>query len=215
MKNIACSWSGGKDCCFALMEAKAMGYTPKVLLNMIDEDLKTSRSHGLPVSILEEQAKAMNLTLLAIPTSRKDYEQNFIKALKRLKTDFDIETIVFGDIDLMAHYEWLERVCKIAEINYEFPLWNRKRDVLAQEIVNSGLQSMIVSCNEIMGKSYLGKIYSSELIEELKPMSVCPCGEDGEFHSFVINGPLFQYKVQVPELPTKKIDNFYFIDWGI
>jgi Predicted ATPases of PP-loop superfamily len=133
MKKIACSWSGGKDCCFALMEAKSMGYTPKVLLNMIDEDLKTSRSHGLPVAILEEQAKAMNLTLLAVPTSRKDYEQNFIKALKRLKTDFDIETIVFGDIDLMAHYEWLERVCKIAEINYEFPYgtgngkyWRRK-----------------------------------------------------------------------------------------
>lgn len=215
MKNIACSWSGGKDCCFALMEAKSMGYTPKVLLSMVDEDLKTSRSHGLPVSILEEQAEAMNLTLLATPSSRNDYEQNFIKALKCLKTDFEIETIVFGDIDLIAHYEWLERVCRIAGIEPVFPLWNRKREVLAKEIVNSGIKSMIVSCNERLGESYLGKIYSSELIEELKPMSVCPCGEDGEFHSFVIDGPLFQYQVSIPKLPAKKVDDFYFIDWGI
>jgi diphthine-ammonia ligase len=213
MGKVACSWSGGKDCCHALYEAKLLGYEPSVLLCMIDEDLKTSRSHGLPVFMLEQQAKAMNLHLLTIPTSRKDYEMNFINALKRLQSEYSIDTIVFGDIDLLAHYEWLERVCKIAGINYVFPLWNRKREEIAQEIVSSGLKSIIVACNESMGESFLGKIYSFDFIDQTNTLSICPCGEDGEFHTFSIDGPLFNYPVNIQKHPFKFEGGFYFINW--
>lgn len=212
-KNVACSWSGGKDCCFALMEVKAMGYTPKVLLNMMNKDERTSRSHGLPVAMLEEQAKAMNLTLLSIPTAQEDYEENFIKALKILKDEYNIDYIVYGDIDLVVHREWQERVCKIAGMEAFLPLWNRKREVLAQEIANSGIETIIVSCNLRMGEKFLGRVYNSELIQEFIEMGIDTCGEDGEFHSMVVDGPLFQHKITIPELPRKTTDKFCYIDW--
>jgi diphthine-ammonia ligase len=214
MKNVLCSWSGGKDCCFSLLEAKAQGYNPVVLLNMMEKDGKTSRSHGLPVEILRQQAKAMNIELLTIPTTREDYETNFVNALLQAKADFQLEGIVYGDIDLVAHREWQERICGIVGLEPILPLWERKRDTLATEIVGSGIESVIVACNEHMGESYLGKTYSLEMIEELKAMSVCPCGEDGEFHSLVVNSPLHEFKVQLPQRPVRFEDGFHFIDWG-
>ncbi|HET7733597.1 MAG TPA: diphthine--ammonia ligase [Paludibacter sp.] len=213
MKNVLCSWSGGKDCCFALLEAKKLGYNPVLLLNMMDDDGKTSRSHGLPVEILKKQAKAMNMELMTIPTSRENYEENFINALNKAKLDYNIEGVVYGDIDLVAHREWQERVCKIVGLEPILPLWERKRTTLAKEMVEAGIESVIVACNNVMGKSFLGKIYNLEMIDQLIEMNVCSCGEDGEFHSLVVNSPLHQYKVQIPDFATSFRNDFHFIDW--
>ncbi|MDO9152612.1 MAG: diphthine--ammonia ligase [Paludibacter sp.] len=213
MKNVACSWSGGKDCCMALLEAKAMGYNPVVLLNMMHEDGKTSRSHSLPVKMLRQQAKAMNINIVTIPTSRDHYEINFIHALKQLKNEFNIEGIVYGDIDLVAHRDWQERVCKIVELEAILPLWERKRITLAHEIVDAGIESIIVAANSVMGERFLGETYSSKMIDELQEIGVDSCGEDGEFHSFVVNSPLHKNKVQIPDCPRKFKDDFHFIDW--
>jgi uncharacterized protein (TIGR00290 family) len=213
MKNVLCSWSGGKDCCYALLEAKRMGYNPVLLLNMMDDDGKTSRSHGLPVEILKQQAQAMNLELMTIPTSRENYEENFINALKKAKSDYHIEGVVYGDIDLMAHREWQERVCKIVGLAPILPLWERPRITLAKEIVEAGIESVIVACNSAMGETFLGKTYSQEVINQLIDMNVCSCGEDGEFHSLVVNSPLHRYKVEIPYTTTSFRDDFHFIDW--
>ncbi len=213
MKNVLCSWSGGKDCCYALLEAKRMGYNPVLLLNMMDVDGKTSRSHGLPVEVLRKQAKAMNMELMTIPTTRENYEENFISALNKAKADYNIEGIVYGDIDLWAHREWQERVCGIVGLEPIIPLWERKRSTLAKEIVESGIKSVIVACNEAMGASFLGKTYNLEMIQQLIEMNVCSCGEDGEFHSFVVNSPLHQSKVEISEYSTGLRDGFHFINW--
>jgi len=215
MKNVLCSWSGGKDCCYALLEAKGLGYNPVLLLNMMDNDGKTSRSHGLPVKILRQQAKAMNMELMPIPTSRENYEENFINALKNAKLEYNIEGVVYGDIDLWPHREWQERICKIVGLEPIIPLWERKRSTLAKEIVESGIESIIVACNVKMGYNYLGKTYSLEMIEELETMAICPCGEDGEFHSLVVNSPLHQYKVEILDYSSDFRDGFHFINWKL
>jgi diphthine-ammonia ligase len=213
MKNVLCSWSGGKDCCFALLEAKRLGYNPVLLLNMMDVDGKTSRSHGLPVEILGQQAKAMNMELMTIPTSRENYEENFIKALKQAKLNYNIEGVVYGDIDLLVHREWQERVCKLVGLEAILPLWERKRTTLAKEMVEAGIESVIVACNAVMGESFLGKTYSLEMIDQLIEMNVCSCGEDGEFHSLVVNSPLHQHKVELSDYSTDFRDGFHFINW--
>ena len=213
MKNVACSWSGGKDCCMALIEAKALGYNPVVLINMMNVDGKTSRSHGLPVKLLKQQAKEMNLTLVTIPTTSEDYEEKFVEALNQLKTDHAIEAVVYGDIDLVAHRDWQERVCRSVGLKAILPLWERVRTKLARQIVDAGIESIIVACNAVMGEKYLGKIYSTELIDQLLKLGVDSCGEDGEFHSFVINCPLYQNKIQVPNYLKKTNSDFCFIDW--
>jgi len=213
MKNVLCSWSGGKDCCYALLEAKRMGYNPVLLLNMMDVDEKTSRSHGLPVEMLKRQATAMNMELMTIPTTRENYEKNFINALNKAKADYNIEGIVYGDIDLWAHREWQEHVCSIVGLEPIIPLWERKRTTLAKEIVESGIESVVVACNEAMGASFLGKTYNLDMIQQLIEMNVCSCGEDGEFHSFVVNSPLHQSKVEISEYSTGLREGFHFINW--
>jgi uncharacterized protein (TIGR00290 family) len=213
MKNAICSWSGGKDCCYAMMEAIKMGYNPVVLINMMDVDGITSRSHGLPVHLLRKQAISMNIELLTIPTSSIEYETNFVNALKKAKEDYQLQAIIYGDIDLIAHREWQERICHIVGLEPVLPLWERKRSEIATEILENGIENIVVSCNETMGQKYLGKVYNKEMIKELENQGICPCGEDGEFHSFVINSPLHQSKIKITENSFRFENGFHFIDW--
>ena len=102
MKHVLCSWSGGKDSCFALMQAISQGYRPEVLLNVLNEEGKISRSHGIPASILQAQAEAANLPIQLISSSWHDYEMLFTDALRQLKEQYSLTHAVFGDIDLQA-----------------------------------------------------------------------------------------------------------------
>src|SRR5687767_4742900 len=111
MEKIACSWSGGKDSCYALMQMIEQRFELQVLVNMMNENGMISRSHGIPLPILQQQANAMDIPLIAIPTSWNDYEMNFTSTLQDIKTRFEISAMVFGDIDLQAHRDWEEKVC--------------------------------------------------------------------------------------------------------
>jgi len=212
-KNIACSWSGGKDSCYALILAKAIGHTPTVLLNMMNENGKVSRSHGLPIEILNQQAREINLPLVAIPSSWENYETNFINTLKQIKSEYHIDGMVFGDIDLQQHRDWEEKVCNAATIQAILPLWKRERKELANKMFATGIESIIVSCNTLLGERFLGKFYDTELINELEQLGVDVCGENGEFHTAVVNCPLFKNKVHIPEYTTKEYNNYFFINW--
>src|SRR4249920_4270952 len=99
-KNSLCSWSGGKDSCFALMQAIQLGYIPKVLLNVLNEEGKISRSHGIPSAILQKQAAAADLPIHLISSSWPEYEKHFTNALQELKNKYQLTHAVFGDIDL-------------------------------------------------------------------------------------------------------------------
>lgn len=213
MKNIACSWSGGKDSCYALMLAKAMGYTPVALLNIMNENGKVSRSHGLSLEILTQQAKEINLPLITIPSTWENYETNFINTLKQIKTGYDIEGMVFGDIDIERHREWEEKVCKAADIEAILPLWQRERNDLAMEMIANGVESIIVSCNTHLGEKFLGELYDVDLISRLEKCEVDTCGENGEFHTAVLKCPLFKNKIHIPEHTKETHLDYCFMDW--
>ena len=187
-----CSWSGGKDSCFALMKAIKQGYAPKVLLNVLNEEGKISRSHGIPSSILQAQAAVAGLPIHLISSSWQEYEMHFTQALDTLKKEYDLTHAVFGDIDLQPHRDWEEKVCANAGLTAVLPLWQQDRRSLVIQMLNSGIQTMIVSCNEVMGEHFLGKIITEELVTELEALGVDACGENGEFHTLVLNCPLFK-----------------------
>jgi uncharacterized protein (TIGR00290 family) len=195
--NTTCSWSGGKDSCFALMQAIEEGYRPKVLLNVLNEEGKISRSHGIPAEILEAQAKAANVPIHLIASSWNDYEMNFVQALQELKQKYDLQYCVFGDIDLQAHRDWEEKVCEKAGLQAVLPIWKQDRRRLAVQMLASGIETMIVSCNEVMGERFLGKTLTTSLIDELEQLGVDACGENGEFHTLVVNCPLFANRLSV------------------
>lgn len=208
--NTLCSWSGGKDSCFALMKAKEQGYVPTVLLNVLNEEGQISRSHGIPANILQAQAKAAQLPIHLIQSSWKEYESNFTAALHYLKSSYEVDAAVFGDIDLQAHRDWEEMVCSKAGLKAILPLWLQDREQLVLQMLNSGIKTMITSCNEKMGELFLGKILDEVLIEELKAIDVDVCGENGEFHTLVLNCPLFTQPINVEITAKRKHDNYWF-----
>ncbi len=191
-----CSWSGGKDSCLALYRMIKAGHSCKSLFTMIDETGNTSRSHALSPAILNAQASAMQIPLATDSASWNDYESVFQKQLHSFKkSGFDHG--VFGDIDLDDHRLWVERVCQNANIIPHEPLWQESRRELVMEFLKEGFKALIVVVNTtLMPGNFLGRTIDEALIEELEECGVDACGENGEYHTFVYDGPLFNNPIQ-------------------
>jgi uncharacterized protein (TIGR00290 family) len=189
--NFFSSWSGGKDSCLALYRAINAGHTCESLFTMINEDGTRSRSHGLTPDILAMQADVMRFAFCTVSASWNSYETQFKKQTLQFASN-GITQGVFGDIDLEPHREWVERVCNETGITAHLPLWLENRRVLVNEFVNAGFKAMIVMINtSMMPSKYLGQTITLELADELESIGVDACGENGEFHTFVYDGPLF------------------------
>jgi uncharacterized protein (TIGR00290 family) len=210
MKDAVVSWSGGKDSCFAAMQAKDSGIIPTVLLNVLNEEGKISRSHGIPFSILQAQATAMNLPIKMIASSWVDYEFKFSAALVELKSQYGLSHAIFGDIDLDDHKNWEEKVCTAAGLMAVLPLWKQDRKQLVLQMLDVGIQTIIVSCNEKMGERYLGSLLTIELVNELEESGIDPCGEEGEFHTLVTDCPLFKQPISVTVTDKVLHQNYWF-----
>lgn len=207
------SWSGGKDSCFAVMRAVAAGHRPVRLLNMMNENGKISRSHGLPPELLRRQAAVLAMPLVAIPASWAEYEKLFVSTLERLKAESGATAVVFGDIDLQAHRDWEEKVCSAAGLDAVLPLWQEDRLKLVHEMLDAGISTVITSCRADLGETFIGKKLTRELVEKLIAAGVCPCGENGEFHTFVFDCPLFSQPVVLPEFRVVRHEDYLFADW--
>lgn len=185
-----CSFSGGKDSCLALWHAQRSGLNVRTLLVMFEERGERSRSHALPAQLLERQAGALGLELMMRNASWRSYESVFVDALKELKAR-GYDTAVFGDIDLQAHRDWEERVCAAAGIEPRLPLWQRDRGTLAREVIDAGFRSVVVCVDsKHLPDEFCGREYDAAFIADLPP-GVDACGENGEFHTFVYDGPNF------------------------
>jgi diphthine-ammonia ligase len=206
------SWSGGKDSCYAFMLAAASGLTPVVLLNMLNEDGKISRSHAIPKNILERQAGCLGLPIITRAASWQNYEKIFIESLHEIKSEYQVGTAVFGDIDLQEHRDWEEKVCNAAGLNAMLPLWKKDRKALVLEMIDHGIEAYIVSCNETMGPAFLGRKIERALIPELEKIGVDPCGENGEYHTLVTHAPCFSKTLSVTFGKELKHDRYWFVD---
>lgn len=198
MKNktdFACIWSGGKDACLAMYRLIQAGYKVEYLVTMMEADGQLSRAHALPLHLLQTQAKALGLPLLAQPAD--DYKKAYLEALAFLKTH-DINNAVFGDIDLQAHRDWQEEIGEIADFNMLFPLWEEAHEKLVYEFIDAGFKTVIIAVKEdLLDDSFLGKRLDKTTIKNLEDKGVDICGEDGEFHTFVIDGPIFSHEVAI------------------
>ncbi|EDP98507.1 diphthine--ammonia ligase [Kordia algicida OT-1] len=210
---LLCSWSGGKDSCYALMQ---MQERPIVLLNALNENGEISRSHGLTKALLRAQADALGASIHFIAATWSDYTEKFINKLRMLTNQYELTDVVFGDIDIESHREWEEKVCNAAKINCNLPLWQQDRSALVTEMVAAGIVAMIVSCNDHLGQDFLGRIINKETIELLEAKGVDVCGENGEFHTVVIDCPLFKNPIDVVQ--GKKLHNgtgYHFLELSL
>jgi diphthine-ammonia ligase len=209
---ILSSWSGGKDSCYALILAKQMGMQPTVLLNMMNENGKVSRSHAIPKYILQLQANAIQLPVVTVPASWAEYEMKYIETLQQIVAEYKIDAAVFGDIDLQPHRDWEEKVCAAANIKAILPLWQQDRKQLVLQMLQHGIKAFIVSCNEVMGESFLGRLINEDLISEMEAIGVDVCGENGEYHTLVVNCPLFKEEIKIKFGNKNHHGKYWFIE---
>ena len=185
----AISWSAGKDSCLALLRAREQGLSVTTFVTLLDPG-GASKSHALPPPLIAAQVDALAGRWWPVEAGVDDYATVFATTLAALRDD-GITHMVFGDIDLQAHRDWLEPQCVRAGLVPVFPLWGRARTAVAAEVIDRGIRARVVCVDtRWLDASFCGVDYDADFLARL-PDDVCPCGEGGEFHTFVWDAPGF------------------------
>lgn len=196
MKKVIYSWSGGKDSAMALYELlKDNTYEIVSLLTVVTKDYGRISMHGVREELLELQAASLGLNLEKIFISKdsgnKEYELCMKETLMRYKK-IGVEAVAFGDIFLEDLKKYREDHLKEVGLEAVFPIWKKDTRELANEFINLGFKT-IITCvdSKMLDGKFSGRLFDRQFLSELPP-GVDPCGENGEFHSFVYDGPMFR-----------------------
>jgi uncharacterized protein (TIGR00290 family) len=210
------SWSSGKDSAFALGEVLRDGSVEVVgLLTTVTAAFGRVSMHGVREALLDAQAEALGLPVYRVeipsPCPNEVYEQRMAEVVERLRAD-RVERMVFGDLFLEDVRRYRESRLASTGITPMFPLWGRPTDRLARTMVAEGVETYLVCLDpRRLPRTFAGRRFDARLLEEL-PSDVDPCGENGEFHTFVANGPGFRHRVPVVPGEVVERDGFVFAD---
>lgn len=200
----ALSWSGGKDCCLALMRA-AQSYDIVALVTMFGEDGSRSRSHGLTPAVIEAQAGRLGLPIYTARCSWPTYTDRYLELLAQLRHD-DVTHVIFGDIIGDDHRAWNEQVCAHHQLIPVMPLWGEPTLTLAQEFINRGGEARLVTVRPpLLDESWLGAELDAAALLGFRARGVDPCGEFGEYHTVVTNCPAFSAPLRL--IPGRHVLN--------
>ena len=205
---VAASWSGGKDSCFACYKAIQEGYDVAQLLIMM-ANKSESNFHMISAELLDAQSHAIGIPIVKQVTAPNTYEQDFKNALLRMKAK-GVKGIVTGDVYDVALHEagWLDRICKAVGLEPVRPLWHRDTGQIVNEFINAGFKATVVRVkNEVLGLDWLGREINRQFLAEL-PVNVDPCGENGEFHTFVTDGPTFKNSIEILETEASTLNGY-------
>jgi len=206
------SWSGGKDSCLAAYLALGQGYNISHLVNFISQEFGRVSFHGTEAGLIQLQGQAVGIPLLQKQTTREDYEQGFKEAVRSL-TPRGIKGMVFGDIYLDEHREWVERVCGELGIAAIEPLWGKDTEKIFTDFIDAGFEAVIISASgELIDRRWVGQRLDRNFLSYLKTRNVDLCGEKGEYHTLVVNGPLFKRKIEIVESKIINRDNRWLLD---
>jgi len=206
------SWSGGKDACLAYYKAMLEGYDITYLVNFISKENKKVSFHGTEARLIQLQAEAIGIPLLQKETTKDGYEQEFKEAVRSL-IPTGIKGMIFGDIHLIDHGDWVGRVCRDLGIEAVEPLWGRSTEDILADFIDAGFEAVIVSTrSEFIGEEWLGRKVDREFLKYLKDNNLDACGENGEYHTLVVNGPIFRKRIEIIETRTISKDNHWLLD---
>ncbi|MEC1722703.1 Dph6-related ATP pyrophosphatase [Schinkia azotoformans] len=205
------SFSGGKDSVLALYKAMKVGEAVGLIV-MLEEEGKRSRSHGMPPELINAQAKSIGLPVLTAASSWTDYEKEFMSLLEKAKNQ-GAEVLVTGDLDMPATDCWHDKVTKNAGLKLAMPLWNMNHREAVEEFINLGFVTIIVTVNLSLGmrEEDLGRILTHDYVHELVARGIDPCGEGGEFHTTVINGPIFKQPIPIRKCEIVRNSEYAFL----
>lgn len=210
-KNFVASWSGGKDSAMAVYKAGQNDGKLTRVWTMFEEEADRSRSHALPETVIRAQAERMGVPFMKRQASWTTYEQKFIEAMKE-STQAGIDYGVFGDIDLEDHRAWVQQACEKAGMTAWHPLWLIPRRQLLEEFIAAGFEAYIIVVDtNRMPERFLGERFTIEVMDELDALGIDSCGESGEFHTVVANGPIFSERVPLTFGKRIEKDNYVFL----
>ncbi|MCS7115776.1 MAG: diphthine--ammonia ligase [Nitrososphaerota archaeon] len=216
MVRAVVSWSGGKDSCFAYYKAILNGFKVVCLLNIISKENRVM-SHGLDSKLVAAQSEAIGIPIVQRETTWDTYEKNFKEVMSELKREMRVEYAIFGDIHVQEHLDWVNRVCREVGIVPVEPLWRLDCETILTDFIDAGFEAILVNVRaDIFGKEWLGRKIDRSLIEDFKKLQEsCNfdlCGEFGEYHTLVVDGPIFVKRLKILE-SEKMLKEGYWKCW--
>ncbi|MBX5320490.1 MAG: diphthine--ammonia ligase [Candidatus Bathyarchaeota archaeon] len=211
--SAAVSWSGGKESCLALYKALRDGLKVSNLLTFTSKN-KRCMSHGLHSKMILAQSKALGIPLIQRKVTWETYGQGFRKALNDLKR-MGVEKLIVGDIfEIPAHEGWVDNICKELNIALIKPLWHRNSLKILKEFVNEGFEAIVIKAKaDLLDENWIGRKINNAFIKHISQLkNVNPCGELGEYHTFVYNGPIFKKSITIEGFEKKLVNNYWFLD---
>ena len=194
-RKFVMSYSCGKDSTLALHKMVQQGNMPIGLIVMVNEESERSFFHGATRQMLEEYEKVLRIPIYPVFSAGDDYHLQMENALLEMKRQ-GAEFACFGDIDIEEHALWCRERCRHTSVQPLFPLWHHPRKELVQEVIDLGYRARIKCIrNDLLPESLLGKTLDRAIIQELENSGVDVCGENGEYHTLVTDGPLFHHPV--------------------
>jgi uncharacterized protein (TIGR00290 family) len=215
VSRVVLSWSGGKDSSLALWALREEGVEPAALLTTFTEDYGRVSMHAVRRELLEAQAAAVGVPLVEVgipAVCTNDLYEERMAAAMGSPALAEVEEFAFADLflaDIRAYRE--ERLAAIGR-RASFPIWGWETGPLAEQFIKAGFEATLVCVDpKQLDASFCGRAFDADLLRDL-PAGVDPCGENGEFHTFVSAGPIFSAPVPIEHGETVERDGFVFHD---
>jgi len=196
-RKFIASFSGGKDSVLALYMAMQAGEAIGLIV-MLEEEGKRSRSHGMPPDLIGAQADSIGLPVYTAAASWSDYETAFTRLLIEAR-ERGAEVLVTGDLDMPAYGCWHDKVTAGVGLKLGMPLWEMDHREAVERFIDLGFVTVVVTVNLSLGmrEDDLGRMMTHGYVSELIERGIDPCGEGGEFHTTVLDGPIFSKPLPV------------------
>ena len=197
-KKFVLSYSGGKDSVLALDRMVRQGHRPVGLLVTFCEEEQCSWFHRIPRAVLSQLEESLDIPMTLVATGGDDYVENFENALRCFKQE-GAEAVVFGDIDIQEHYDWCHTRCTNTGLESIFPLWGEDRKAVVDELIDLGFEAVITIVNtKKLDEQYIGNTLTKDTAAQIFADGADICGENGEYHTLVVAGPLFKKAIRIP-----------------
>ena len=181
-------------------------------MNFISKEFHRVSFHGTEARLIELQSQAIGIPLLQKETTWDSYEQEFKEAVRSL-IPAGVTGMIFGDIYLQEHKDWVERVCGELGIKAVEPLWGKSTKETITGFIDAGFEAVIVSANaDLIDEEWVGRRVDKAFIDYLKKKNIDLCGENGEYHTLVIDGPIFNRRIELTQSKTINRDNYWLLD---
>jgi uncharacterized protein (TIGR00290 family) len=214
---VVLSWSSGKDSAWTLYQLQQSEDIEVVgLLTTINSEFNRVAMHAVREDLLEAQAEAADLPLFKVPLpwpcSNDEYERAIKSTFEELRINHDVTHIAYGDLFLEDVRQYRIDLMKKSKLSPLFPIWGLQTKKLAHSMVSSGLSAYLTCIDpKQLSDSYAGHQFNSDFLSAIED-DVDPCGENGEFHTYVYAGPMFRTEIPVQVGETVKRDGFVFTD---